>query len=73
MRKYIAAERPTMYFIGVTTAKSSIMKVFPKWAEFLRLNDVEIRGIDFKVHDDPKDTGRLLTLSSMIRIRWGHW
>lgn len=54
MHKYVAAERPTMYFIGVTTAKSSIMKVFPRWAEFLRLKDVEIKGIDFKVHDDPE-------------------
>lgn len=54
MHKYTAAERPTMYFIGVTTAKSSIMKVFPKWAEFLQLNDVEIKGIDFKVHEDPE-------------------
>ncbi|MGV3763316.1 shikimate dehydrogenase family protein [Parapedobacter sp.] len=53
MRNYSAAERPTMYFIGVTTAKSSIMKVFPKWAEFLQLKEVEIKGIDFNVHDDP--------------------
>lgn len=54
MRNYIAAAKPTMYFIGVTTAKSSIMKVFPKWAEHLGLGDVEIKGIDFKVHDEPE-------------------
>lgn len=53
MHKYIAAERPTMYFIGVTTTKSSIMKVFPRWAEYLGLGDVEIKGFDFKVHDEP--------------------
>ena len=48
---YVAATRPTFYFIGVTTAKSSIMKVFPKWAAYLGLGDVEIKGIDMAVHD----------------------
>jgi shikimate 5-dehydrogenase len=47
------ARMRTFYFIGVTTGKSSIMKVFPKWAEYLKLGDVEIRGIDCKIHDDP--------------------
>ncbi|MCE9614852.1 MAG: shikimate dehydrogenase [Lentisphaerae bacterium] len=50
---YAPAERPTMYFIGVTTAKSSIMRVFPEWARFLKLGDVVIKGIDFKMHDEP--------------------
>jgi shikimate 5-dehydrogenase len=44
---------PTFYFIGVTTAKSSIMKVFPEWARHLGLGEVAIRGIDFVPHDDP--------------------
>jgi shikimate 5-dehydrogenase len=48
------AERDTFYFIGMTTAKSSIMKVFPKWAEYLGLGDVPIQGIDCKWHDDPE-------------------
>lgn len=47
------AERPTFYFIGVTTSQSSIMRVFPKWAAYLGLGEVEIKGIDCKVHDDP--------------------
>lgn len=47
------AARPTFYFIGVTTGRSSIMRVFPRWAEYLGLGDVEIRGIDLKLHDDP--------------------
>lgn len=50
---YTAATKRTMYFIGVTTAKSSIMKVFPKWAEALELGDCVIKGIDFKQHDEP--------------------
>lgn len=48
------ATRPTFYFIGVTTAKSSIMKVFPAWARQLNLGDCEIRGIDCKWHDEPQ-------------------
>lgn len=49
----IPAEKPTLYFIGVTTSSSMIMTVFPKWAEFLGLKDAVIRGIDLKLHDDP--------------------
>jgi len=44
------AEKPTLYFIGVTTAKSSIMTVFPKWARALKLGDVCIKGIDLPLH-----------------------
>lgn len=53
MTDYVAATRPTLYFIGVTTGKSSIMKVFPAWAEYLGLEDAVIRGIDFPLHADP--------------------
>ena len=48
------AVKPTIYFIGVTTGKSSIMRVFPKWAEALGL-DAEIKGIDFKPHSPGED------------------
>ncbi len=51
---YPKAQKPTMYFIGVTTGKSSIMSVFPRWAEHLGLGDAAIRGIDFRRHDDPR-------------------
>ena len=44
-----AAQVPTFYFIGVTTGQSSIMKVFPKWAEALGLR-AEIKGIDLPLH-----------------------
>lgn len=53
MSKYQPATQPTLYFIGVTTGKSSIMKVFPAWAEYLGLKDAVIKGIDFKLHDEP--------------------
>jgi shikimate 5-dehydrogenase len=48
------ARRPTMYFIGVTTAQSSINQVFPLWAERLQLGECELRGMDFPLHDKPE-------------------
>jgi shikimate dehydrogenase len=45
---------PTFYFVGVTTAKSSIMKVFPRWMAALDRPEVVIEGIDHKIHDDPE-------------------
>ena len=32
------ATTPTMYFIGVTTGQSSIMRIFPIWAKALGLD-----------------------------------
>jgi len=54
MTIYSAATERTMYFIGVTTGSSSIMKVFPAWAKHLGLNAV-IRGIDFVPNDSPEN------------------
>lgn len=42
---------PTFYFIGVTTSKSSIMKVFPLWMKVLGREDVVIEGWDCLIHD----------------------
>lgn len=50
---YSAATRPTLHFIGVTTGQSSIMRVFPAWAELLGI-DAAISGIDFPIHADPR-------------------
>lgn len=75
MTHYVPADRPTLYFIGVTTTKSSIMKVFPAWAKHLGLTDAVIKGIDFPLHaapeayreavafirDDPQSLGALVT------------
>ena len=52
MSTYTAATKPTFYFIGVTTAKSSIMRVFPAWAKHLGLRDVLLKGVDLKLHDE---------------------
>ncbi len=53
MNNYTPATERTMYFIGVTTGKSSIMRVFPEWAEYLGLNAV-IKGFDFEPHSAPE-------------------
>jgi shikimate dehydrogenase len=45
---------PTFYFIGVTTTKSSIMKVFPLWMKILGHEEVIIEGVYCKIHDDPR-------------------
>jgi len=55
MFDFTPAVKPTLYFIGVTTTRSSIMKVFPKWAEALGLGDVDIKGIDLPLHAPPED------------------
>ena len=47
------ATQPTMYFIGVTTTKSSIMKVFPEWAKALGI-DAVMKGIDIAIHEKPE-------------------
>jgi len=75
MATYTPADRPTLYFIGVTTKSSSIMKVFPAWADLLGLGDVTIKGIDFPpgasaeayraavafIKQDPLSLGALVT------------
>lgn len=52
--QFVDPDRPTLYFVGVTTAKSSIMQVFPKWAHELGI-DADIRGIDLPLHAPPED------------------
>ncbi len=48
----IPPQVPTFYFVGVTTARSSIMRVFPAWMDHLGLK-VPIVGVDCAQHDDP--------------------
>lgn len=45
---------PTFYFIGVTTKKSSIMKVFPLWMKELGREDIVMEGVDCLIHDKPE-------------------
>lgn len=62
-------------FVGVTTGRSAIMRVFPAWAEQLGLGEVVITGHDLPLHaeraryrelvvaikDDPLEVGGLVT------------
>ena len=72
MNDYTAAKERTMYFIGVTTGKSSIMKVFPKWADHLGLNAV-IKGFDFEPHSEPAKYRKRLSLLKMMSSPWALW
>ena len=47
-------DTPTFYFFGVTTARSSIMKVFPLWMRELGRPEVVIEGVDLALHDRPE-------------------
>ena len=77
------AGKPTMYFIGVTTTRSMIMRVFPAWARYLELGDCQLKGIDLKQHDsaeryrqvvsfiksDPLSLGALVTTHKIDLLR----
>lgn len=45
---------PVFYFIGVTTSKSMIMRVFPLWMKVLDREDVVLEGWDCRIHDEPE-------------------
>lgn len=47
-------ENPSMLFVGVTTGKSFINKLFPLWAEILGLETRKLVGIDIPVNADPE-------------------
>jgi shikimate dehydrogenase len=53
--------RKRMYFLGVSTRQSSIMKVFPLWMEELGRTEVSLEGMDLKLHDDPENYRRAVT------------
>jgi shikimate 5-dehydrogenase len=57
MTAFAAADRPTMYFVGVTTGSSSVRRVFPLWADALGLDDAQLVGVDFPL-DAPADDYR---------------
>jgi len=46
-------ELQRMYFIGVSTKQSSIMKLFPLWMAELGRRDVALEGMDLALQDDP--------------------
>lgn len=50
----LPAVDPTVYFIGVSTGKSSIQRVFVEWARILGRPESKLQGIDLPVHADPE-------------------
>jgi shikimate 5-dehydrogenase len=56
----VPADRPTIYFLGVSTGSSSIQRVFPRWAEELGLGDAVLRGIDLPVGAPAEHTRRIV-------------
>lgn len=79
------ASEPSMYFIGVTTGKSSIMKVFPAWAKELGLA-ATLKGIDLPlgastdsyrdvvnfIKNDPLSLGALVTTHKLDIVSAAH-
>jgi len=43
--------RRTFVFVGVTTGRSSIRRIFPRWTEILGLPEILLEGIDHPLHD----------------------
>lgn len=70
MPEFLPATRPTLHFIGVTTGQSSIMKVFPAWAEALGI-DAVIRGMDFPPDDDPANYRRAVSFIAVDPLSRG--
>ncbi len=50
-----------MYFLGVSTRQSSIMKVFPLWMKELGRPEISLVGMDLKLHDDPANYRRAVS------------
>ena len=70
MFNFEKATEPTMYFIGVTTGKSSIMKVFPAWAEALGLGAV-MKGIDLPLHAPAEEYRRVVEFLKNDPLSYG--
>lgn len=70
-------------FFGVTTGSSSIMRIFPRWAEDLGLETTRIEGTDLPIHagaevyrerverlkNDPDEMGALVTTHKIDLFR----
>lgn len=48
------------YFVGVSTAHSAAMRIFPSWMEELDRRDVAIEGVDCAIHDRPEVYRRIV-------------
>ncbi|RIQ17876.1 shikimate dehydrogenase [Jiangella rhizosphaerae] len=55
----VPAAEPTLYFIGVTTGRSSIQRVFPRWAAELGI-EARLQGVDLPVGAPADDYRRVV-------------
>lgn len=67
----VAAEQPTLYFLGVSTGSSSIQRVFPVWARELGLDEAVLRGIDLPVGAPDEQTRRIVDFLSHDELGLG--
>jgi shikimate dehydrogenase len=77
-------KRPTMYFIGVTTAQSASLRMFPAWARILGLEGAQLVGVDLpldspaapyrqaveQIRYDPLSLGALVTSHKLNVVRF---
>jgi shikimate 5-dehydrogenase len=61
MKLPYSQEHKRMYFLGVSTRQSSIMKVFPLWMKELGRPEISLVGMDLKLHDDPANYRRAVS------------
>ncbi len=61
---------PTMYFIGVTMSQSSIMRLFPQWAEIVGLQQAQLVGVDLPLHAPPEQYRLAIAQIKEIHSRW---
>ena len=55
-------QQPTFFFIGVTTSQSAAQRIFPRWMALLERSEVLLRGVDFRIHDEPAHYRQLVDL-----------
>ncbi len=53
--------QPTFYFIGVTTGQSSAQRIFPQWMRLLGRPEVQLKGVDCRIHDEPARYRQIVT------------
>jgi hypothetical protein len=59
-RQPLTLARRTVTFVGVTTAQSSIHRIFPSWMAALGRPEVVLEGLDLRLHDEPATYRRVI-------------
>jgi shikimate dehydrogenase len=59
-RQPLTLARRTVTFIGITTAQSSIHRIFSSWMAALGRPEVVLEGLDLRLHDEPATYRRVI-------------